>query len=202
MSRISPSIRAALLAGLIAILINTLLLHLADYIPLETARGGLLKLLKTSFGGALERSAIGDLWNGLGLPKPDSAVFKSGFHIVVGLLMAVVYAFLFEPYVPGSAWVKGVLYALLAWLLNAFVLLPAIDEGIAGHHHLTFAGMAYYAVAHTVFFVLLAVLYVRFRHRPARRSSVTEVCRPGASSSPRPAAARRARANAPPRVRE
>lgn len=172
MSRVSPSIRAALLAGLVAILVNTLLLHLADYIPLVTARGGLLTLLKLSFGDALARSAIGDLWNGLGLPKPDSALFVSGFHIVIGLLMAVVYAFLFEPFVRGSALVKGLLYALLAWLLNAFVLLPSIDEGIAGNHHLTFAGMAYYAVAHTVFFVLLAVLYARFRPRLVRQSSV------------------------------
>jgi hypothetical protein len=37
---------AALLAGLIAIIANTLVLEAADLIPLVTARGGLLKLLK------------------------------------------------------------------------------------------------------------------------------------------------------------
>ena len=40
------AIGSALLAGLIAIIVNTLILELADWIPLITARGGLLKLLK------------------------------------------------------------------------------------------------------------------------------------------------------------
>lgn len=40
---------ASLLAGLIAIVANTALLEAADWIPLVTARGGLLKLLKMYF---------------------------------------------------------------------------------------------------------------------------------------------------------
>lgn len=66
-----------------------------------------------------------------------------------------------EPYIPGSPWRKGAVYAAAVWLANAFIVLPWIGEGIAGHRYLTFAGMAYFAFAHTVFFLLLAVLYER-----------------------------------------
>ena len=77
--------------------------------------------------------------------------------------MALAYALLLEPLVPGRAWMKGALYAVLVWLLNTLVLLPGIGEGIAGRRTLPLAGMTYYAMAHTVFFVLTALLYARLR---------------------------------------
>jgi hypothetical protein len=50
-------------------------------------------------------------------------------------------------------------YAGVPWLLNAVIVLPLIGEGFAGARHLDAAGMVGFAAAHTVFFVLLAVLY-------------------------------------------
>jgi hypothetical protein len=76
--------------------------------------------------------------------------------------MAVFYAFLLEPILPGSALAKGLVFALLVWLANAFIVLPWIGEGLAGSRYLSAAGMIYFAFAHTVFFVLLALLYARF----------------------------------------
>ena len=163
MTRAPMSGRAAFWAGLIAIIVNTALLHLAEVIPLKTEAGGLLKLLKMGFGDAIAHSFISETWIRLQLPAPDSAIFKTGFHIAVGLSMALVYAAYLEPRLAGSAWRKGLLYACGLWLINAFVILPWIGEGIAGNAHLSFAGMAYYAAAHTMFFLLLAWLYARFR---------------------------------------
>jgi hypothetical protein len=159
---------ASLLAGLIAIVVNTLLLEAADWIPLVTARGGLLKLLKIYFSEPLARVGVADLWASLHLPGPDSGAFKSGFHILVGLLMAAFYAFVLEPVLPGSPLVKGLIYALLVWLANAFIVLPWIGEGIAGSRYLSAAGMLYFAMAHTVFFVGLAILYPQFVKSPRR----------------------------------
>jgi hypothetical protein len=51
-------------------------------------------------------------------------------------------------------------------LANAAVVLPAIGEGF---RHLGLAGMAWFAAAHTLFFVVLAVLYARWRRRPGSR---------------------------------
>jgi hypothetical protein len=158
---------AALLAGLIAIVANTLVLEAADLIPLVTARGGLLKLLKINLASPFTGLGVAGIWSALPLPAPDSHAFKSGFHIFVGLLMALLYAYLLEPLLPGTAVVKGLLYALLVWLANAFVVLPWIGEGIAGSANLDGAGMSYFALAHAVFFVLLALLYARFARRQA-----------------------------------
>jgi len=49
------------------------------------------------------------------------------------------------------------------------VVLPAIGEGLAGTRRLTLAGMVWFAAAHTLFFVVFAVLYARWRRRPASR---------------------------------
>ena len=46
-------------------------------------------------------------------PAADTQAFKTGFHILVRLLIAVVYAFVLEPILSGSALVKGLVYALL-----------------------------------------------------------------------------------------
>ena len=155
----------ALLAGSIAIAVNTALLAAADWIPLVTARGGLLRLLTIHFGPALSRTGVGPAWVGLGLPAPGGTTFQPGFHVLVGLAMAVFYGVVLEPLLPGGPWWKGLLYAAAVWVANAFIILPWLGEGIAGSRNLGITGMAYFAVAHTVFFMLLAVLFAGF-NRP------------------------------------
>ena len=153
----------ALLAGAIAIAVNTALLAAADRIPLVTARGGLLKLISPYVGPVLRQAGVGRTWAELGLPVPGGTVFQLGFHVVVGLGMAVLYGLLLEPVLPGRPWVRGLLYAMMVWLANALVVLPLLGEGVAGSGTLGGAGMAYFAAAHTVFFVLLAILFDRLR---------------------------------------
>lgn len=77
----SRKLGAALIAGLIAIVVNTAMLEAADWIPLVTARGGLLKLLPSP----LASLGVTDLWAALHLPAADTPAFKTGFHILVGL---------------------------------------------------------------------------------------------------------------------
>ena len=81
----SRKLGAALIAGLIAIVVNTAMLEAADWIPLVTARGGLLKLLKIYFASPLGGFGVADLWAALHLPAADTPAFKTGFHILVGL---------------------------------------------------------------------------------------------------------------------
>lgn len=137
---------AAMVAGAAAIILNTLALKAADFVSLETARGGLLRLLRPMFPLQL-RTPAGD-------PR-----FQVGFHLVVGMLMALVYAYALEPRLKGGPWSKGLLYAFGVWLLNALVVLPATGEGFAGSAHLGFAGMGWFAAAHTLFFVWLSGMY-------------------------------------------
>jgi len=137
---------SALVAGAVAIIANTLALKAADLVPLATARGGLLRMIRPLFPGWLQAHT-------------GSAVFQTGFHLFVGMLMALAYAYAIEPVLRGPAWVKGLLYALALWLLNALFVLPMTGEGFAGSAHLGLAGMIWFAVAHTLFFVWLSVMY-------------------------------------------
>ena len=73
--------------------------------------------------------------------------------------MAVFYALVIDRQIPGSTLLKGLGYALFVWLLNAFVVLPLLGEGIAGARLLTVLGMVCFALAHTAFFIILAYLY-------------------------------------------
>ena len=157
--RFGQRVTGALCAGTVAIIINMLLLKAADLAHVQTARGGLLRVITPAATGVLARSGIAAWWAGLGGPGPGTSVFQGGFHFVVGLGMALAYALVLAPRLGGTFWRKGLLYALAVWLVNAFVLLPISGEGIAGSAHLTLAGMVWFAVAHTVFFVLLAAGY-------------------------------------------
>ncbi|MFC3676360.1 hypothetical protein [Ferrovibrio xuzhouensis] len=159
---------AGLLAGAIAIGLNTVALKLADYVPLATAHGGLLRLVSLWIGPVLQQTGIAALWLALGGPPANTPPFQTGFHLAVGLAMAVVYVVAIEPVLPRPAWLKGAIYAAGVWLLNAVVVLPLTGEGFAGSAHLTPAGMLWYAAAHTLFFMTLALLFARFSPRPPR----------------------------------
>lgn len=141
----------ALLAGGVAILLNTAALATADLVGVTTAKGGLLKLLVQISDGVLQ--------------PPKGAAFPSIFHIVVRLTMALAYAFALEPHLPSPGWAKGLVCAAAIWIVNAAVVLPMLGEGFVGWHDLVPVGMAWFAAAHTLFFVLLAALVARWLPR-------------------------------------
>ncbi|GLQ49892.1 hypothetical protein ACFFJT_00850 [Dyella flava] len=151
-------LKFALIAGLIAISLNTGALKLADCFSIATAHGGLLRLLTSWFGLLMQRSggSLQKPWHLLADPY-----FQVGFHFFIGMLMALGYAFAIEPWWRAKAWVKGLWYALVVWLLNAVVVLPLTGEGFAGTAHLGFIGVAWFAAAHTLYFLALALIFQR-----------------------------------------
>lgn len=163
-SRLAP----AVISGSTAIMLNTLALKAADLVPLATAKGGLLRLLSSWLAVPVAETGIASAWLQAGAPAPDSPLFQTGFHLCVGLMMALFYACVLEPVLPGGDVRKGAIYTIATWLLNAIVVLPATGEGFAGSAHLTLAGIVWFAAAHSIFFMILAMLYGALR----RRSSV------------------------------
>lgn len=151
----------ALKAGMVAIAVNIFLLQLGRFFQVPTGHGGLFKWLTNLLGFAPIH------WHtGLTALLP-SLFWKITFHIVVGLSMALAYAYLLVPlmirYVP--AIILGLFYALVVWLFDAMVVLPQLGMGWAGSRVIPYYGLLYFAIVHTVFFVLLAVLYERFQER-------------------------------------
>jgi hypothetical protein len=53
-------------------------------------------------------------------------------HLVVGVLWAILYAYYFEPRLPGEGWAKGMQFALLPWILSLVVFLPLVGGGLFG----------------------------------------------------------------------
>jgi hypothetical protein len=144
----------ALKAGTIAIGINTMLLALADRMGIHTAHGGLLRLLVIAVHGSSYH--------------PWSPAVGYGFHIIVGLFMALAYAAIVEPALPGPAWVRGLFYGAAVYGTH---LLVTLHEGIVTHHVATPTGLAWSAGAHLVYFIVLAILFPAFNRRervPAR----------------------------------
>lgn len=162
-------VAASLAAGTVAIVLNILVLDAFDAVGIITARGGLQKLVRAWLSPPLVGSGISDVWLSLGLPGPDTPVFKTGFKVTVGLLMALAYALLFEPTLRGGFLRKGLVAAVPFWLLNACVVLPLLGEGIAGARTLTAGGLLSYALAHTLFFVVLAWAYDTLKGRLSAR---------------------------------
>lgn len=167
-------VAATLAAGTVAIVLNILVLDAFDAAGIITARGGLQKLVRGWLSPPLITSGISHAWSSAGLPGPDTLVFKTGFKVTVGLFMALAYALLFEPMLRGGFLRKGLVAAVPFWLLNACVVLPLLGEGIAGVRTLTAGGLLSYALAHTLFFVVLAWAYDTLKGRLSTRSPLVD----------------------------
>ena len=165
---------SALAAGAIAITANTLALKAADLIPLATAKGGLLRLIAPWVSPLLDATGAAAGWRAVGAPAPNTPLFQTAFHVAVGIAMALFYVYALEPLLRGPAWIKGTIYAVAVWIMNAALVLPATGEGLAGSAHLTVAGIVWFAAAHTVFFVTMAVLFEQFTGAKQRSRVLVE----------------------------
>jgi hypothetical protein len=164
---------ASVLAGTIAIALNMALLSSASAAGISTSHGGLFRLF-TSIISSLGWS-LRPIDSRSNLPLSSQAIF----HILTGLAMAIAYALMIEPRLPGRAYFKGLAYGTVVWCINAFVVLPLTGEGLAGSRNLNTVGLIVFAVAHMSFFLALSVLYETLRTDRVslrrRRVSATEI---------------------------
>jgi len=151
----------ALPAGTVAILLNTALLATADAAGLVTARGGLLKLVASWGVDCFQLAGREDAAHWL-TSLVGGYGFRTMFHLLVGLAMAATFTRLLGQAASKHPIGVGLGAALVVWLLNAAYVLPATGQGFAGADTLSALGVAYYALAHTVFFVVLSFA-VRYR---------------------------------------
>lgn len=128
-------------AGVVALVLNMAALRIADLVGIPTAHGGLLRLLV----------------NASGTPMPHGTWIQAGFHIGVGLAMALTYAVVLEPAWPGHPVRLGSHSAATVWLVNAGIVLPLAGEGFAGRDTIGAVGILWFAAAHVLFFLALAI---------------------------------------------
>jgi hypothetical protein len=121
---------AALLAGVIAISVNTAMLVGADAYGKKTAHSGLVRLLVDVADGLAGRVVLTARWSTIFSPAVSSARFQLVFHVLIGLLMAIFYAYLVEPALIGFAVVHTIFFVILAVLyepLRKRLALPLCD---------------------------------------------------------------------------
>ncbi len=83
-------------------------------------------------GGTISRWLYG-LAHNVSTERTTNFFFLAmGLNIAVGLVLAVVYAGVAEPRLAGSGWRKGILFALIPFVLSLVVLFPVLDIGFFG----------------------------------------------------------------------
>jgi hypothetical protein len=83
-------------------------------------------------GAALPQAWLGNLTHNRLIDAGLADVYvAAGVYLAGGLLWAIVYS-LVEPRLPGPAWVRGVLFALVPALLSVMVVLPLLGGGMFG----------------------------------------------------------------------
>ncbi len=55
-----------------------------------------------------------------------------GAHFVMGLLLALIYAYFAEPRLMGAGWVRGVLFSVVPWLFSVAIFFPLVGAGFLG----------------------------------------------------------------------
>ena len=121
------SLWRALGAGLLAALLNSVFIQLVKMIGIMPGKGGLSHLMLW-----LANNVLTVFGAGLHLPDHFGPLGQEVFHTVMGLLMALVYAFFFYHYLRGPDWLRGLLFSQFPWLLQVFVVLPWAGAGLLG----------------------------------------------------------------------
>jgi hypothetical protein len=102
---------------------------------------------------ALTRNAATDVVS-------DAFAGALALHVAIGLLLALAYAAVAEPYLPGPGWRRGVLFALAPWTVSIGLLFPLLGGGpfglALGAGPLPALGSL---VAHVVYGATLGALY-------------------------------------------
>jgi hypothetical protein len=62
----------------------------------------------------------------------SSLYLAAAIHLVVGVLLALVYAYFFEPRIQGPDWMRGAAFAVVPWILSLVVFLPLVGGGFFG----------------------------------------------------------------------
>ena len=93
---------------------------------------GLAIALGDRAGTRLERWFWALAHNPVTTRTEDEVLLAIALNLLMGLILALVYARLVEPALGGPGWRKGVIFALIAWLLSLIIFLPMMGGGILG----------------------------------------------------------------------
>jgi hypothetical protein len=111
-------------------------------------------------GNSLERNLHALTANPLTENVGDALFIGLIVNVVMGIVWAAIYARLFEPYVEGPTWQKGIMFALIPWILSILVFFPLAGVGMLGSD-IDAGGLPVLGnlILHLVYGVTLAYMY-------------------------------------------
>ncbi len=116
-------LRAGVLAGFLATFAMTIAL-LAGYV---LAQG-----IANAQGNVLQRWCSALVNNPVAERTADGVMLAIGANLIMGLLLAMVYARFIAPLLDGPGWWRGVRFAIIPWLLSLAIFLPLMGGGFFG----------------------------------------------------------------------
>lgn len=83
-------------------------------------------------GNQIERwfNALHD--NSLTRSTENSVIFAIALNLIVGIGWALLYGYFGAPSLSGPSWYRGMVFALVPFLLSVFIFFPIMDAGILG----------------------------------------------------------------------
>lgn len=93
---------------------------------------GIARALGDERGSTIERWFWALTHNPVTRTTQDAIALAVALNLGVGILWAIVYAYGVEHRLPGPGWRKGMLFALVPWVLSIVAFLPIMEGGIFG----------------------------------------------------------------------
>jgi hypothetical protein len=93
---------------------------------------GLAKAIGKAEGGRVARWFWALEHNPVAARTTDGVVAAIALNLLMGLVLALVYGRWVEPSLTGPGWRKGVVFALVPWLLSVVAVLPFLGGGFLG----------------------------------------------------------------------
>lgn len=84
---------------------------------------GLFVMTILSYLGSLMISGMTRPWAMLAVAMGSRVLGWAG-HIIIGLILALIYAYVLAEVLPGNPWVKGAIYGILPWLAAMIIVIP------------------------------------------------------------------------------
>jgi hypothetical protein len=122
-------LRRAIIAGFVATVAMTFTLAIAYLVALQLGSPDFPSYVGTpgpqQWMWALTHNPVTELAR----EAPPAAL---AFHLALGVLWAVLYAAWFEPRLPGDDWQRGIVFALIPFVLSVVAFLPLVGGGLFG----------------------------------------------------------------------
>jgi hypothetical protein len=93
---------------------------------------GVARAIGDERGSTIERWFWALTHNPVTRTTQDAIALAVALNLGVGILWAIVYAYAVEHRLPGPGWRKGMLFALVPWVLSIVTFLPIMEGGIFG----------------------------------------------------------------------